>query len=147
MSKKLTLWVILLVIFFGPVQLVLTLRNMADYPHGWGVYESTCPNLWTAIVVREVLLGISMLVWAYTAWVLFRRQPATLKLAKTGLGLGAAFRIAGIFSVSALGGLPTETVWEMIQRDIRASIGVGLLVGGCHLYLARSTKVAQLYGA
>jgi hypothetical protein len=145
MPQRLTVWIVLLVVLFGPVQAIFTLRVIFNY--GFEPYESVLPNLWVAILIRHVLLGMSMLIWVYTAWVLFRGRPATLKAAQVSLLAGAAFRIIGMFSVAALGGLPREISQEMLRTDTVASIGAVLETGACYLYLTRSRKVRAIYAA
>ncbi len=98
-------------------------------------------------MVHQLLIDTSIAVWVYTAWVLFRREPGTLKTAQATFVAGAALRILGSFSVIALGGLPADFVRGMVERTVPAATGSGLMCAAWYFYLIRSERVREIYAA
>jgi hypothetical protein len=145
--KKLTGWLILLIIVIGPLQFGGAARSLSTVPDSFRPYLAEYPSLDTAIMIFQLLIGGSIAVWAYTAWVLYRREPGTLKTAQTSFLLGAALRIAGSYSIPLLGGLPPETSRSLIQQALPFTVISLAMVSVWYLYLTRSQRVREIYAA
>ena len=80
-------------VVIGPLQLsganILWTTEQAFRP-----YFPEYPSLPNAIIVYQFLMGASIAVWLYTAWVLFQRESGTLYKAQTCFFVGAALRPA-----------------------------------------------------
>jgi hypothetical protein len=98
-------------------------------------------------MVFQLLIGGSIAVWAYTAWVLYRREPGTLKTAQTSFLIGAVLRIFGAYSIALFGGLPPEASRSMIQQAIPFTVVATVMVTVWYLYLVRSERVREIYAA
>ena len=70
--KKLTGWLILLIILIGPLQFGGAARSLSTVPDSFRPHLAEYPSLSTALIIFQLLIGGSIAVWAYTAWVLFR---------------------------------------------------------------------------
>jgi len=143
--KKLTGWLILLIVwigFFGGLGAVRGLKMAEDT---YGPYISVYTYMHLAITVFQLLLGASIAAWVYTAWVLYRREPGTLARAQTGLLVGAVLRIAGNYAIPLLAGLPSDAVTVLIRDAFPASLFVLAFTGGWYLYLTRSHRVRDVY--
>jgi|SRR5688572_9916512 len=145
--KKLTGWLILLIILIGPLQFGGAAQSLATVPESFRPHLSEYPSLSTALLVFQLLTGGSIAVWAYTAWVLYRREPGTLKTAQNSFLLGAALRVVGGFSIALFGGLPAETTRAMIQEALPSTGIVTAMIAVWYLYLIRSEKVREIYAA
>jgi len=145
--KKLTGWLTLLIIILGPVQFCGTVRSLSTVPESFRPYLAGHPSLSTAIMIFQLLVGASAAVWAYAAWVLYRREPGSLKAAQTSLLVGAALRIVGSFSIAFFGGLPPDTVRSMIERALPATVIWVAMIAGWYLYLIQSGRVRDIYTA
>src|SRR6266850_2558440 len=99
MERKLTGWLILLIIILGPLQFGGGSRSIREVPDSFRPYLVNNPSLPTAIDIYQLLIGISVAVWVYTAWLLFRREPGTLKKIQSTFAAGMALRIVGSFSI------------------------------------------------
>ncbi len=108
MQKKLTGWLILLIVILGPLQLGGAARSLGSVRDSFRPYFANYPSLSLAIMVYQLLMCASVALWVYTAWVLFRREPGTLGTAQATFASGAVLRITGSFSVIAFGGLPPD---------------------------------------
>jgi len=99
------------------------------------------PSLAGAITAFQMLVGIGTAVWAYTAWLLYRRAPGTLPRAQAGLVIGGLLKIAGSLSIPLFGGLPAATANSMLQEALPGTIGSMVMIGIWYLYLACSQRV------
>ncbi len=94
----------------------------------------------------QLLTGAGIVAWLYTVWVLYQREPGTLRRAQTSLLVGALLRLAGAWSTILFGGVPADMV-----RGVVLQVGLGtclilLFTGAWYLYLVRSEKVREIYG-
>ena len=145
MQKKLTGWLKLLIIILGPLQFGGAARSLGSVSDSFRPYLADYPSLPMAIMVYQLLMGTSIAVWDYTAWVLFRGEPGTLKTAQTTFAAGAALRIVGSFSVIIFGGLPPDFANRMLQRTLPTAAGSVLMCAAWYLYLIRSERVREIY--
>lgn len=145
--KKLTGWLILLIVLIGPLQFGGAARSLSTVPDSFRPHLAEYPSLSTAIMVFQLLIGGSIAVWAYTAWVLCRREPGTLKTAQTSFLVGAAFRVAGGFSIPLLGGLPPDATRSMIQQALPATTILIGMIAVWYSYLVRSERMRDIYAA
>jgi hypothetical protein len=144
-TKKLTGWLILLIVWIGFFGGLGALRGLKIVGDTYDPYISVYPSLHMAITVFQLLLVASIVAWVYTAWVLYRREPGTLARAQTGLLIGAVLRIAANYANPLLAGLPSEAARELIQDSFLASIFVLAFTGAWYLYLTRSRRVRDIY--
>jgi hypothetical protein len=143
--KKLTGWLILLIVLLGPLSFGGGSRNLSTLPN---LYKETFPdasNLQIAIVLFQLLVGAGIVVWAYTAWLLYRGEPGTLRPAQVGLVVGAFLRLLGGYSVPLLGGLPPDIAERMIRHSFVPTVITLGIVGAWYLYLIRSERVRDIY--
>ncbi len=145
MQKKLTGWLILLILILGPLQFGGAARSLRSVSDSFRPYFAKYASLSMAVMVYQLLMGTSMAVWVYTAWVLFRRGPGTLKTAQATFAGGAALRIVASFSIIVLGGLPPDFVRGMLQRTVPAAAGSVLMCAAWYFYLIRSERVREIY--
>ena len=143
--KKLTGWLILLIILIGPLQFGGAARSLSTVPDSFRPHLAEYPSLSTALIIFQLLIGGSIAVWAYTAWVLFQREPGTLKMAQTTFLVGAVLRIFGGFSIALFGGLPSEASRLMIQQAIPFTLIAAVMVTVWYFYLLRSERVREIY--
>lgn len=144
--KKLTGWLILLIILIGPLQFGGAARSLSTVPDSFRPHLAEYPSLSTAILVFQLLIGGSIAFWAYTAWVLYRREPGTLKTAQTSFLVGAALRVVGSFSIALFGGLPPDTTGSMILQALPATVIV-IAMAVWYMYLVWSERVRDIYAA
>jgi hypothetical protein len=142
--KKFTPWLVLLIVLIGPLQLgganILRTTEQAFRP-----LIPEYPSLSNAIIIYQLLIGTSIAVWVYTAWVLFRRESGTLYKAQTGYLVGAALRILGAFSIVLLGGLPPDMTSAMFKEILPSGAVALVAVIAWSLYLTRSSRVREIY--
>ena len=144
-SKKLTGWMILLIILLGPLSFGGSARSLSVVPQTYRPYLAVYPSLAGAITAFQVLVGAGIAVWAYTAWLLYRREPGTLARAQVGLVTGGLLKIAGGLSIPLFGGLPPAVANSMVQEALPGIIGSMVMIGIWYLYLARSQRVRDIF--
>ena len=142
--KKFTAWLILLMVVLGPLQFS-SAEALRTTEQTFRPFIPDYPSLSNAIVVYQFLTGISIVVWLYTAWILFQRESGTLYRAQTFFFAGAALRIFGSFSIVILGGLPSETTSAMIKEMLPSTAIALTVVVAWSLYLIRSVRVREIY--
>jgi len=145
--KKLTGWLILLITLIGPLQFGGAARSLTSVPESFRPHLSEYRSLSAALIVFQLLAGGSIAVCAYTAWVLYRREPGTLKTAQTGFLAGGVLRIFGGYSIALFGGLPPEAARSMIQQAVPFTVIAAAMMTVWYLYLVRSEKVREIYAA
>ena len=143
--KKLTGWLILLIIWIGVLGFSGGATILSSIEASWRPYMTEYPSLPTAITVFQLLAGAGVAAWVYTAWVLYRREPVTLARAQRCLVLGAVLRVASAYSIPLLGGLPPDTVSGLLNETLLFTLYVVLFTGSWCAYLARSEKVREVY--
>jgi hypothetical protein len=147
MQKKLTGWLILLIVILGPLQLGGAARSLGSVRDSFRPYFANYPSLSLAIMVYQLLMCASVALWVYTAWVLFRREPGTLGTAQATFAGGAVLRIASSFSVIVFGGLPPDVKSEMVERIVPVAASSLLMCTAWYMYLIRSERVREIYAA
>jgi hypothetical protein len=145
MQKKLTGWLILLMIMLGPLQFSGAARSLTSVSDAFRPHVADYPRLSAAILFYQLLIGTSIAVWIYTAVVLFRREPGTLGAIQRNFLVGAALRIIGSFSIIAFGGLPSDFVNGMIERTVPTAVASASICGAWYVYLLQSERVRELY--
>jgi Protein of unknown function (DUF2569) len=143
-KKPFTGWLSLLIIILGPITLS---RAGEDFEPLFGDHQqllANYPSLPLALVVYGILMGASYYVSFYTAWVLYRRRPGTLGIARVGLVTRAILGLAANISLPMILGFPAEANYD---RLIITDVFLILLTGVWYLYLKRSKKVMEIYAA
>ena len=144
-QKKLTRWLIALIIWIGFLGFSGGVRSLTDVEEAYRPYLADYPSLRTAITLFRLLVGAGVAAWAYTAWVLYRRVPGTLGRAQTCLVIGALLRVAGGYSIPFFGGLPADVATTLTREAFPFTVFVLLFTGIWYLYLARSQEVREIY--
>lgn len=144
--QKLTGWLILLIIILslspGSVGATFTRMDQVFQP-----YLADHPAVGTALMVYKLLGGAAVCASFYTAWVLFRREPGTLRLAKTFLIVRCLLISLSGFSVPVLAGLSPEATQRMMVQATDGSLVSILFTAIWFAYLSRSDRVAEIYAA
>ena len=144
--QKLTGWLILLIVI-----LVLSLGSVgATFRRTDQVFQSYLadhPAVGTALMVYKLFGGAAVCASLYTAWVLFRRDPGTLRLAKSFLIVRCLLITVSGFSVPVLAGLAPEATQRMIVQATYGSLVSMLFTAIWFAYLSRSERVAKIYAA
>ena len=144
--KKLTAWLILLIII-----LVLSFGSAATtfsrMDQVFQSYRADHPDVVTALMIYKLLGGAGICASLYTAWVLFRKVPGTLRLAKIFLIVRCVLIIASGFSVPLLAGLSPEATQRMIGQATYGSLISIVFTVIWFTYLSKSNKVAEIYSA
>jgi hypothetical protein len=143
--KKLTGWLILLIVLIGPLQFGSATTSLSTVPDSYRPYLSQYPSLPNSLMVYQLLIGGSIAVWAYTAWVLYQREPGTLHKAQTCFLVGAGLRMLGSFSIALFSGFPPEISHRMILRAIPFTLIAVGMVTVWYLYLVRSERVREIF--
>ena len=89
----------------------------------WKPHYANYPSLMNAVLIYQVVFGVSIGTAIYTAWVLYRRVPGTLPRAQNCFLLTAGLRALAPLSIPLFGGLPAAASGELIQDWM----GTGLL--------------------
>ncbi len=144
-QKKLTGWLIVLIIWIGVFGFSGGARSLRTIEDAYRPYMADYPSLPTAIMIYQLLVGAGIAVWVYTVWVLYRREPGTLGRAQTCLLYGAILRVAGAYSIPLFGGLPADAARTLMWQALPLTLFVFLFSGIWYMYLARSEKVREIY--
>lgn len=143
--KKLTGWLILLMVWIGVIGLSGGVRSLGTVEQVYKPYIATYPGVQMAILLYQVLMGLGIAAWVYTAWILYRREPGTLGNARKSFLWGALCRIASGFSIPLLGGWPPDTFRQLVAGEIPLTIFALCFSGAWYLYLVRSQTVREIY--
>jgi hypothetical protein len=100
-----------------------------------------------AVMAFQLLTGAGIVAWLYTVWVLYQREPGTLRRAQMGLLVGAVLRLIGGWSIVLFRGLP-----QSMLKGLMPQLGFGtfvllLFTGVWHFYLLHSARVREIYAA
>ena len=146
-TRKLTGWLILLILQLGPLSFVGGVKSLRTVEETYKRYIVQYPSLSSAIMLFQLLVGAGIAAWAYTAWVLYQREPGTLGKLKIGLVLGFILRIAGVYTIPLFGGLPPSAAQTIIQNSLPFNFLSFVLISIWYLYLLRSQRVREIYAA
>src|ERR1051325_2025714 len=80
----------------------------------WKPHMADHPSLQGAVMSFEFLSGAGILALLFTAWLLYQREPGTLKRAQTSLLIAGVLRLLGLWSIVLFGGLPGETLSRIL---------------------------------
>jgi hypothetical protein len=142
--KKLTPWLILLIVQIGPLQ-----PNAANLlrttEHAFRPLIPEYPSVANAIIIYQAVMTASMITWLFTAWIVYRRESGTLFQLQTGYLVGAAPRILGGFTFVLLGGLPPEMTSVMVKDLLPGNVISLVIVTVWSLYLTRSARVKEIF--
>ena len=146
-KKPLTGWLILLIVILGPLTFGQAGGAFARLDKESEPLLVNYPSLPRALGAFKLLMGASVCVSIYTAWVLYRRRPGSLGIAQAGLVVRAVLMIAASISEPLLAGLPAD-VTQSMYNDLVVPCGfVALLTGVWYYYLIRSRRVFEIYAA
>ena len=145
--KPLTGWLILLIVILGPITFSQAssafIRLGRDYAPHFGTY----PSLRTAFDVFRLLMGASVCVSIYTAWVLYRRREGSIGIAQIGLVVRAVLMVASSLSIPSMAGFPPDIREASYRQVLNGNFIVIIVTGIWYLYLLRSQKVREIYAA
>jgi hypothetical protein len=142
--QKLTGWLIFFMAWVG-IAGVNGLGALEKADQVWRPHMANCPSLQNAVLVFQLFTSAGIFAWLYCAWVLYQREPGTLRRAQMSLLVGAALRLAGGWSIVLFGGLPKETLRAMAQQSGFVTFVVLLFTGAWYYYLLRSERVREIY--
>jgi hypothetical protein len=146
-KKPLTGWLILLIVILGPLTFGQAGGAIARLNTSCEPLFASHLSLLRAANAFELLMGASVCVSIYTAWVLYRRRPSSLGIARAGLVIRAVLSIAASISEPMLAGLPADVTQSMYSDLVMPCGFVVLLTGVWYYYLIRSKKVLEIYAA
>jgi hypothetical protein len=146
-QKKLTGWLTLLIVLMGPLQFGGAAGSLKTTADAFRPYIPQYPSLSMAILLYQLFVGGSIACWAYTAWLLYRRERGTLLAAQGSFLLGAALRMVGSFAIVLFGGLPQDTTRSMVAQTLPGAMISGVILVAWYLYLVRSRRVREIYAA
>src|SRR5712671_2212283 len=75
------------------------LRELGSVEKTWKPHVADHPALQGAVLIFQGLTGAGILAWLFTAWLLYQREPGTLKRAQTSLLVGGLLRLLGGWSI------------------------------------------------
>jgi hypothetical protein len=145
-KQKLTGWLIFFIVWIG-VTGVNGLGATGTTDRIWRPYMADCPSLQGAVMAFQLLTAAGIVAWLYTVWVIYQREPGTLRTAQISLLVGAALRIAGGWSILLFGGLPQTTLHRLMPQVTFGTCVLLLFTGIWYFYLLRSNRVREIYAA
>ncbi|HTI97528.1 MAG TPA: DUF2569 family protein [Dongiaceae bacterium] len=145
-KQKLTGWLILFIVWLG-LSSVNGLGSLDRIAQSWKPLMANYPSLHGAVTLFQFFLGAGMIAWLYTAWVLYEREPGSLKSAQYSLLAGAGLRLIGTWSIVLFGGLPVEKLQTLMSQTLISTCGVLVFSGVWYYYLVSSARVRQIYAA
>jgi hypothetical protein len=144
MQKKLPGWLILLIVL-----LVLSLGSAGSaasrIDHEFQSLLARYPSVSSAIMTLKFANGAVVCVSLYTAWVIYRKQPGTLRQVQAGLFVRFICVAGGAFSFPVLAGLPSEMTVSLVRQATYNVVGSMLFTSVWLLYLIRSVRVREIY--
>jgi len=146
-KKPLAGWLILLIVILGPLTFGQAGGAFARLDTDYQPLLASYPSLPRALNVFKLLMGASVCVSIYTAWVLYRRRAGTLGLAQAGLVIRAVLMIAASICLPMLAGFPADVTQASYRQIVNSSVFVVLLTGVWYVYLIRSKRVTEIYAA
>ena len=144
-KQKLTGWLILFIIWVG-ITGINGLGSLGAAEANWRPHMAEHPSLRGAVMAFQFLTGAGIVAWLYTVWVLYQRQPGTLRQAQISLLLGAVIRLSGLWSIVLFGGLPANMVQRLMPQVGLGTCVILLFAGAWYFYLLRSERVREIYG-
>jgi hypothetical protein len=144
--NKLTGWLIVFIIWTG-VTGVNGLGSLGGIERTWRPLMADYPSLHGAVMVFQLLSGAGISACLFTAWLLYQREPGTLKRAQISLLVGGLLRFVGVWSIALFGGLPAVMLQRMMPQLGFASCVILVFTGAWSLYLLRSKRVREIYAA
>jgi hypothetical protein len=145
-KKKLTGWLILLMVILGLGALSGIGREITEVRRSYEPHFSQYASLQTAVLVYQCLLFGSACTALYTVRVLYQRVPGTLPFAIAAFTATILVRIAAGWIFDLVAGLPEE-FREPLRSDVIRSLMLAAHGVVWYLYLARSKRVREIYAA
>jgi len=143
-DKKLTRWLILLIVWIA-VGGIKGLGALGATEKTWRPYMADYPSLRIAVMVFQFLTGAGIVAWFYAVWVVYQRQPGSLRRVQMSLALGALLRVAGCWSIMLLGGMPTSATRRLVPQNLLVTFVIIVFTSAWYSYLARSERVREIY--
>ena len=144
MQKKLTGWLILLIVL-----LVLSLGAVgaaaAQIDKEFRSLLARYPSVSSAIMTLKFANGAVVCASLYTAWMIYRKQPGTLRQIQAGLFVRFICVAGGAFSFPVLAGLPNEMTGSLVRQATYNVAGSMLFTSVWLLYLIRSVRAREIY--
>ena len=103
------------------------------------------PSLQGAVLIFQSVSGAGLLALMFTVWLVYHREPGTLKRAQTSLLISGLLRFIGIWTIVLFGGLPAQMLQRMMPQIGFASGVILFFTGGWYYYFLRSKKVREIY--
>ena len=139
-------WLIVFMVGVG-ITGVNGLASLGVAERTWKPHMANCPSLQGAVLVFQLLTGAGILAWLFTAWLLYQREPGTLKKAQMSLLVGSLLRLVGLWSIVLFGGLPTKMAQRLVPQLGYGTSVILLFTGAWYFYLLRSERVREIYAA
>jgi hypothetical protein len=146
-KKPLTGWLILLIVILGPLTFGQAAGAFERLDREYQPLMAGYPSLPRALIAFKLLMGASVCVSIYTAWVLYRRRPGSMGIAQAGLVIRAVLMIASSIALPMLAGFPADVTQASYNQLVGPSAFVLLLTGVWYFYLIRSKRVLEIYAA
>lgn len=143
-KKKLTGWLILLMIILGLGSLSGIGREITGVRQSYEPHFPQYPPLRTAVLVYQCILFGSACTALYTVWVLYQRVPGTLFIVKRAFVATIVLRMAAGWIFDLIAGLPEE-FREPLRSDVIRSLTLAAYGIVWYLYLSRSKRVREIY--
>lgn len=144
-TKPLTGWLILLIVILGVESVTRGSAAIGKVAESYREFYDAYPSLFNAVMMFQVLGGISIVTGIYTAWVLYRRVPGSLPRAQNGLLVTGALRVVAPGTIPLFGGLPAEASNELIQDWLITGLALSCVTAAWYWYLCRSQRVQEIY--
>jgi hypothetical protein len=141
---RLTGWLIFLIVcFFVAFNRATTdIQDMDKLcKPAYGAY----PSLSLAVTIFQLMVAAAMIAWAYTAILVYRRDPRTLLTIKIWLISGAFLKLTAFLPVPLLAGLPPEAAASLLKHSLPKAVFTVLFAVVWYLYLDHSKAVREIY--
>jgi len=104
------------------------------------------PSLSLTVTIFQLLLAGAMIVWAYTAILIYRREPRTLLSIKISLILGAFLKLTALLPIVLFSGIPPEASRDLLKHSLPRAVFGLIFTFTWYLYIDQSQAVRQIYG-
>lgn len=145
-TKQLTGWLILLMILLGLGSFGGIGKEITNVRRAYEPYFSQYGSLNTAVLVYQCIIFASACTALYTVWLLYRRVPGTLIVAKRGFLATVLLRMAAGWVFDLIARLPEE-VRGSLRSDVMLTLILAAYGSVWYLYLTRSRRVKEIYAA
>jgi hypothetical protein len=143
-KPKLTPWLIFFIIWIlctsaGGFQI------LQEAEKTWRPFMAANPSMRNAVRAFQFFTGAGIITWIYAAWLVFKREPGTLRTIRKSLLIGAGLRIFGGWTLVLLGRLPSEMRTRFFPQLTLMTSLLFFVTAAWYLYLLRSQKIRDIY--